>query len=141
MIRRISAFFPFQIPALLWTFVIFILLSVPGSSIPHVSVPHADKLVHISMFFIHAFLVWIAISLPRERWFATALGRKLCSAAIAVCYGAFGEYYQRFIPSRSADVMDAVANALGAFLFLLVVTFFGEAKILGGLSSWLKSHK
>jgi VanZ family protein len=43
------------------------------------------------------------------------------SVAMAVLYGASDEFHQRFVPGRSADVADLIADAVGATIAVAAV--------------------
>jgi VanZ family protein len=45
--------------------------------------------------------------------------------AIAAVYGVTDEYHQRFVPGRTPDAADALADALGAAAAVLTVWAFG----------------
>jgi len=56
-------------------------------------------------------------------------GRKhaaLLAASIATVYGALDEVHQMFVVGRTASVMDALANALGAFSVAICVLFLAR---------------
>ncbi len=76
------------------------------------SLPGLDKLAHVV---VYALLAWLA-----ARAFAT-LSRKTqtgwlpwAAAVFAVLYGLSDEVHQSFVPGRSADVWDLVADTVGA---------------------------
>ena len=103
-----------HLPAIAWAAVIFILLSLPSSSFPKapIYVPSLDKLIHAAMFFI------MALFLHRSFSVAPSIAAPLLLAVIAATlYGSLGEVYQMLLPDRSADVVDALSNGAGAFLY------------------------
>ncbi len=76
------------------------------------SLPGLDKLVHAGVYALLAFLAARAFAtLPRSH-----APRTLASAAavFAVLYGLSDEIHQAFVPERTADIWDLVADALGA---------------------------
>ena len=97
------------LPALLWATGIFILSA--WSSPPKMDkvLPMADKAVHWTLFSVQCWLI------------ARALGPKLSLPAtvvlaivLASAYGATDEFHQRYVPNRTCDFMDWVADTLGA---------------------------
>jgi VanZ family protein len=103
----------------LWAAFILLLTSIPGSDLPHVSFLSfraSDKLVHGTMYAIFA---WLAVrSLLRA-------GRPLVQAVLVVVLGiaifaVLDEWHQQFIPGRSMDVFDWLADIAGASIGTLV---------------------
>jgi VanZ family protein len=103
-------------PAIAWAGVILVVTSWPNPSLPF-SVTGLDKIVHFSMYGILGFLVGRA--LPRHRLLSALVGAAL---GLAV-FGALDEWHQRFIPGRSADVKDWIADVSGMILGLLLAHF------------------
>jgi VanZ family protein len=100
--------------ALAWTAVIFLLMIIPGSKIPHqglFGIPHLDKFVHLVIF---GLFVWF--------WFhaSTRTGKKdpgkilTTVFLIAVGYGTAMEFVQYFFTDRDFDIRDILADAAGA---------------------------
>lgn len=90
--------------------------------------PHADKIVHAALYAILA-----ALSYPLAR----SLGLRRTGAAIAAMlfaslYGASDEWHQSFVGGRDADVMDWVADTLGAMTVTWIA--FREDKLLALLA-------
>lgn len=85
----------------------------------------SDKLLHLAAYAVMGVLCFRAF---HARWPQARLAT-LCgaSAAAAAFYGVTDELHQAFIPSRSADLLDWAADALGgllgAALFLLWIRF------------------
>jgi hypothetical protein len=92
--------------ALLWSALIFYGCSMPGKDLPKVGLfDHADKLIHFT-FFVVFFILWYC-----------RFGSPIRLVIIAAAYGLAIEFYQLyFVPGRSFDIWDAVADALGALL-------------------------
>lgn len=105
-------------PPALWAAFILLLTSIPGSDIPHVgllSFRGSDKLVHATMYAIFALLA--THSLLRS-------GRPLRQVVLVVVLGialfaALDEWHQQFIPGRSMDVFDWLADLSGATIGIL----------------------
>jgi VanZ family protein len=106
-------------PPVFWAAFILLLTSIPGSDLPHVgfmSFHASDKLVHCTMYGIFA---WLATrSLVRA-------GRPLIQSVVLVMlgialFGALDEWHQQFIPGRSMDVLDWLADLSGATIGTLL---------------------
>ncbi len=103
----------YLIAAIIWFAISFYLLTIPGKRLPQIGwldKLHADKLVHITMFFVlsYLFIYPVKKSQNRDFWMIT-----ICFAAII--YGIAMEFVQKyFIPFRSFDVNDMIADAVGA---------------------------
>jgi VanZ family protein len=97
------------------------LLVIPGDALPKtnlISIPYFDKLVHIGLFAILSAL-----------WLKSLKNRSITIDLIVVlgtiAYGVAMEFVQRdFVANRSFDVMDILADALGALLGFLVIKRF-----------------
>ncbi len=97
----------------LWGILILTLTSIPGSGLPDVEFDAADKLAHATLYAVLAFLAARAVDGVKRRGLALALVLVGVSAL-----GAVDEWHQRFIPGRSTEVTDWVADSLGAALGL-----------------------
>lgn len=105
--------------AILWTVVIFVLLSLPGSSFPEHGILgkwQLDKIVHAGIFGIFVVLwhAWYAMrsSSDRQGLLKGAFLFFLAGAA----YGAGMEFYQKYFTSREFETADIVADSVGAAL-------------------------
>lgn len=106
------------LPALLWTLAIFVGGSI-GTSQPNPPVGIGfDKVQHVLAFFALQVLSFRALryGLPeRPRWGLLWLG-----ALTSLLVGIALELFQLGLPNRSAEVADAVADAIGASLAALL---------------------
>lgn len=98
---------PRWLPAASWAALVFTLTSVPNPQVP--SIPGGDKATHAVMYGVLAVLAHHAW--PPDRRPAGA--RWLLLLGIAAV-AAVDEWHQLFIPGRSADVADWMADTAGA---------------------------
>ena len=105
------------------------LLALISYSLPHIKIPiiGADKLAHMSVFFVFC---WFS---HRALFFQTAFPSLkdglLYSAFLLTClYGYFDEVHQLYVPGRTYDYFDLLADAIGAFLFVLLFTILDRRK-------------
>lgn len=119
---------------ILWTLLIIILLSIPGSAIPKVSIglQHVDKLVHFILFGIFPVL-WSYYFIQKKgntNWKQLIL----IFCIISILLGISLEYVQHyFVVNRDFDLADIIADSLGAIVFgiiliLLERKYFTSAK-------------
>ena len=118
-----KSFFDTYIPALVWWFVVLILMCTPGKDLPELGswteLISLDKLIHIGVFGLLAYLFMrpvairdINISIKKQTFLKIAIAGSI--------WGLTLEFVQRFwIPGRSMDLMDFVADAIGCMLAYL----------------------
>jgi len=111
------------IPGIAWFFFVTFLLCLPGSDIPTpenwMNLIYFDKLVHVGLFSILAFLFMrpvIRSAWPtREKWHYC-----IKIAIAASLWGITSEVIQKFyVPGRSFDLFDWSADTLGALIALI----------------------
>ena len=82
-------------------------------------IPGVDKLVHTAMYAGLAVLVLAAASIGRP----VSLGMAVVLLLLIATYAAVDEWTQQFVPGRSSDprdwVADVIGASLGAILFLV----------------------
>ena len=102
----------------LWALVIFGLSSIPGKRIPEVGFTFADKIAHVCIYGVLGALFFRAWrrSLPRPTTSVVIAIAALC----ALAYGVTDEVHQMFVPNRSSDVMDLLADLVGGTLGAMV---------------------
>ncbi|HWP09065.1 MAG TPA: VanZ family protein [Polyangiaceae bacterium] len=110
------------LPALLWALAIFIGggPGVPQPSIEGLAIP-IDKIDHLVAFCGLQVLCFRALryELPTR----SRRGLLWLAALVSVLFGVLLEIYQLGLPDRSAEVADAVADAIGAVLGATVLGF------------------
>ena len=107
-------------PAAIWLIISTVLLTLPGSSFPKedwLSKIWFDKWVHIGMFSIMVFLCcWAIMKMGKSNLKKLFL----IAALLSLAYGIGMEFVQKyFIPNRSFDEGDIVADAVGCTIGFL----------------------
>lgn len=103
--------------ALAWMGTIFLLSSQPGGQI-EMGPPGFDKILHMGAYALLAMLILGALPLPPGGY---RFGQVLLAAVIAAGYGLTDEWHQFYVPGRSMDGWDLVADAAGALLGALAL--------------------
>lgn len=102
-------FLLFAAPPLLLAGFIFYLSSL--SSIRGPNFPGADKVAHLGIYAALGFLCARALF-----GYGHVRAARLGGALLAAAYGATDELHQLFVPGRSAEWLDLLADAVGAVL-------------------------
>ena len=115
-----KSFFDSYIPAITWWFVVLILMCTPGKDLPELGswteLISLDKLIHVGVFGLLAYLFMRPVAIKD---FTVAIKKQafLKIAIAASIWGLTLELVQHFwIPGRSMDLMDFVADAIGCAL-------------------------
>ena len=111
---------------------IFILLRMPGSDIEGTSwmslilnLPYADKVIHMGLFGSLALSLFFHFEQYSNISFRSTRTKAL-SLIACILYGIGMEFYQKyFVHSRSLDVIDMLADAMGA---VVALPFFNWVK-------------
>ena len=99
-----------------WTLVIFLLMILPKSEIPHqglFGIKHLDKLVHAVLFGLFVWF-WYGSLRKTGNHKGNVLAWQLL--ALAISYGIAMEFVQHYFTDRDFDTWDIVADTLGALL-------------------------
>lgn len=100
-----------------------------ATSIPNPPVPSGlarfDKVVHFAMYAILAGLIVLASTGRRSR-----VGALLATVLLVSAYGALDEWHQQFIPGRSMELGDWLADTIGAMVGATTVAFVLRARTL-----------
>ena len=91
--------------------ILFTLSSFPIRQPAHL--PYLDKVEHVTAYFLLALSYFNAGSAGGRR-----VGRAVAAGAwlAVVAFGISDEWHQSFVPGRSADVLDVLADAAGGAL-------------------------
>jgi VanZ family protein len=100
-------------PLTLYWIVLFTATTLPGKDLPDLGI--SDKIEHFSAFFILAVLINLTLIYQRKSFllFRYAI---IATIIITLSYGAIDEIHQLFIPGRSADFRDWLADSSGVIM-------------------------
>ncbi len=103
----------------LWVVALSLVSALPANNAPGIELPHFDKVMHFSFFFVGAGLLGAALRESFGRWsgvvFWIALG-------VMAGFGLLDEWRQLHVPGRSGgDFFDWLADLSGAACGLLVL--------------------
>ena len=111
------------IPAVIWTVLVYILLTLPGKDFddsPLMGIPYFDKVVHACLF--GSLMFWY--SLPFSKRMAPSSSKLLGIAAAVSLYGILMEFVHKyFTADRNFDFWAMLADTAGAFLSYLCMRF------------------
>lgn len=97
-----------------YSFFIIVISALPVKS-PQLLFPFQDKAAHVLVYFSLAFLAVNTSSRKKIN------NPKICSFFYVFSLGLFVEIVQYFLPLRSFEFRDVLANLLGSFLGILLI--------------------
>lgn len=106
------------LPALVWAALIFVLSSIPGPQFP-LPARNLDKLIHAAIFGVLGALCWRGVNATFLRG-AAQWRIVLIAVVLTTLYGLADEMHQMFVPRRSPDPNDVLADAVGGLMGALL---------------------
>ncbi len=82
--------------------------------------PHQDKIIHMGAYFVMGLFSWRFFN----DYFTRPLWLIIFSLGYCSLYGILDEWHQSFVPGRDADVLDWVADTLGASIAMVFIYFW-----------------
>ncbi len=127
-----------SIKTLVWVIaefvLVFVLLSLPGNEFnDHTSwiskimaLPFADKVVHMGLFGSLALSLFFHLELLTDKRYKSTRAKAI-ALIICILYGIGMEYYQKYyVPNRGFEVLDMLADAMGALCALPLFELVGK---------------
>jgi len=103
--------FYFFLPAVLFAGIIFAISSLSYVSVPKLGIHFEDKLLHALEYFIFGFLLVRALYFGKPNSVPVKL--LYFAVFIGLLYGASDEFHQYFVPGRTCEFWDWLADAIG----------------------------
>ncbi|MFI5211391.1 MAG: VanZ family protein [Ignavibacteria bacterium] len=124
-----KSFFKYHFPFIAWLLIIFIQSSFTAIELPKVELISADKIVHMGVYGLLTFLCYISLIHLSKPNFP---GRSpfLWSSLICMFYGASDEIHQYFVPNRSCELQDWIADAFGVIIAVAIIKYIFEKRYL-----------
>ena len=113
------------LPAILWAALIFVASSIPSEDIPEVPIFRYDKLIHLAIYFVFAALVYRFLSFEGVSS-AVRSRAAILTVGIIAFYGMTDEFHQHFVPGRTMDVYDWIADVAGGILCVVVLSYLSR---------------
>ena len=120
-------FYRYLTLSIAWVFFIVYLFIIysPKFGLPTTSFPFLDKVVHFILFFIQSIFITNTIYEYRNRNNRILL---IVSIIFLLLLGVIIEIQQIYLPYRTFEIMDLIANFLGVLFGSFVVIYFRKNK-------------
>lgn len=118
--QRPAGFWLQVVPALLYSFAIFYVGSMEKDPTAELDFAAKDKLLHLLSFFVMAL-----VNRPAIAYFWPSAGFRwllVSTFVITSLEGAGLEIYQGMLPHRSAELLDWIADSVGALLAVFALS-------------------
>jgi len=113
----------FFLPAILYYMLIFIISSIRFQI--EAGIPSLDKVFHLVEFILLGFLLSLGYFLSIE---GSLRKKSACVLISGVLLGGLIEIYQYFLPTRSFEILDLVADSLGILIGLFLFLYLSRTK-------------
>lgn len=95
--------------------IIFTQSSFPSVDLPNFELIGFDKLVHFGVYGLLVILCYLSI-IHQSKVFTFSKNPFIWSVIITSFYGMTDEFHQYFVPNRSCELQDWVADFIGALI-------------------------
>jgi len=116
----------YHLPAMLYAALIIILSSMPNLQPPDFGVLTYDKLLHFVEYAVFAFLFYRSFSQLKR--LNTKSIAALITFALLLVFSVGDEFHQKFVPGRTSDIFDVLADVLGGALVILVLHRWNKSR-------------
>jgi VanZ family protein len=125
--KIIKKLFSFKFIALIYAVLIFIISGIPKITPPFLGFTLEDKVYHFLEYAIFSFLLFLAFFKSQRDFFRKNVF--LFSSLIGIIYAYSDEFHQRFVPGRTYDLYDFLADCLGIILIQAILWGYRRWKI------------
>lgn len=118
-----NRFVRYHLPVITYLIFIFVLSSIPGANLPEIKFELSDKIAHFMVFSLLCFLFFYSLK-NQYKYIKLQKFAPEFALLFTTLYGVMDEIHQYYTPNRSSDVLDVVADFLGAFVIYLLIKFY-----------------
>lgn len=98
---------------------IFIASSFAGAEVPNMPLMFGDKIVHFSVYFVLGLSILFSLVVDRSQWKDSKI--IIMTILLGALYGASDEFHQAFVPGRSVELLDWLADLFGVAFSTLFI--------------------
>jgi VanZ family protein len=117
---------PYAWLALVYAVLILIVSSIPDLKTPQLGFENQDKLYHFIEYSIFSVLLFFALLNSNKNFLRKNV--LLISLLIGASFGILDELHQKFIPGRTADILDFTADFVGVALIQVCFWIYHRRK-------------
>lgn len=118
--------FPYKYLALAYAALIFTVSAIPTLNPPPLGLVLEDKILHFIEYGIFSLLLFLAFFTSGKEFFKKHVF--VISSVIGIAYALSDEIHQKFVPGRSSEFLDFVADSLGIVLVQIGIWFYLKKK-------------
>lgn len=82
----------------------------------------SDKFIHFGFFSLLSYIMYFALSYQDKLWFLKK-HRTVITILFALLIGALIEIIQLYMPTRTSNIFDEIANLCGALFTILIIKY------------------
>lgn len=117
---------PFTWLTLVYAILILIVSSIPNLKTPQLGFENQDKLYHFIEYSIFSVLLFFTLLNSNKNFLRKNV--LLISILIGASFGILDELHQKFIPGRTADILDFTADFVGITIIQIVFWIYYRRK-------------
>ena len=118
-----KSFLLYQSPVIFWAIVLFIFSSIHHPPQVKLFISFDDKFKHVVVYCIFGFFIARAFY-NQMRYSSLKRNLFLFTLLLGTLYGISDEFHQYFVPGRSSDILDVVADSIGTTIGFLIFHFW-----------------
>jgi len=112
--------------ALIYALLIFVVSAVPSITPPTFGFVLEDKILHFIEYSIFSVLLFLAFFTSRKEFLKKHVF--LISSLIGIAYAVSDELHQKFVPGRSCEFFDFLADSLGIIVIQIGIWLYLKRK-------------
>jgi VanZ family protein len=109
-----------NLPLIIYWIILFVLTTLPGNEALNIGVN--DKIEHFGAYGVLSAILYLNL-LFQEKYPLYKKYPATFTLVVASLYGMVDELHQIFVPGRTADIRDWLADFLGSVLGVLIIKF------------------
>ncbi len=129
MRQNVKGFSLYILPLILYCVAIFVLSSNPLPEMPDFGFDFQDKVQHAVAFMLMTLLAYRGTTWLLRHGKMRQGGMMMIAVCFAALYGGTDEIHQMFVPGRTADIIDWIADLTGALLAIPVITVVSRTRL------------